>query len=100
VCRLLTPMSSGILSTSTRGLLLGQQPCPTSALKQVVPSPRRCLTVVQLTSGLAKEIGRDLIAPRIFQRGLRHIYWGPMFYFLNLLGSFVIMYTSTVCVLI
>jgi hypothetical protein len=42
-CHLLKPVSSGILSTSIGGLLLGQRPRPMSALKQVVPSPRAVL---------------------------------------------------------
>jgi hypothetical protein len=55
---------------------------------------------VQLISGSAEEIGRDLIGFQIFQRGLLHINWGPMYNFLDFMGSSVILYTSTVCVLI
>jgi hypothetical protein len=96
-CRPSKPVSSGVFLTSIGGLLLDQRPCPTSTLKQVVLSPRRCSTAVQLTFGSAAEIGRDLIA---FQKGLLHIKWGPMYCFLFLTGSSVLLYTSTVCVLI
>jgi hypothetical protein len=62
VCRTSKPVSSGVFSTSIGGLLLGQRPRSTSALKQVVSSPRRCSGAVQLISGSAEEIGRDPIA--------------------------------------
>jgi hypothetical protein len=62
--------------------------------------PATVLDAVQLTSGSAEEIGRDLIACQIFQRGLLYINRGHMYDFLNLLGSSVILYTSTVYVLI
>jgi len=41
-CRQSKPVSSGICLTSIGGLFSGQRPRPTSALKQVVPSARRC----------------------------------------------------------
>lgn len=100
VCRVSKPVSSGVFSTSIGDLRLGKRPRPTSTLKQVVLSPRRCSAAVQLTFGSAVKTGRDLIASHTFQRGLLHIKWGPMCYFLFLLGSSIILYSSTVCILI
>jgi hypothetical protein len=96
VCRPSKPVSSGVFSTSIGGLHFGKRPRPTSTLKQVVLSLRWCSAAVQLTFGSAVETRRDLIASHILQWGLLHKKWGPMCYFLFLMGPSIILYSSTV----
>jgi hypothetical protein len=100
VCRTSKPMSSGVFSTSIGGLLSGQRPRSTSALKQVVPSPRRCSAAVQMTFGSSVEIGWDLIASQHLSEGSSPHKMGTYVLCYFSYEASVILYTSTVCVLI